>query len=138
MTTPRLNAKKTVIGYCETLQGQYTGIGSLVGEIQLPESEAPTEKFRANDDVNPTVFVDDIEYSTVELTVAYKDFATWAILKALEGLRRFVKFTLENGDVFVYSCLFAGVSPATGAQNRAIVGKIKLAAEYLAWASDGT
>ena len=131
-------AKKTVVDYDTVLAGLYAnGIGAMVGDIVLPETEVPVEKFQANDDTVPALITGDAVVGDVEITVAYVDHATHAVLSALIGSALFIRFTLEGGDTYTYAAIVSKVSPADSAENGALVGKIGFVFSHLAASAAG-
>lgn len=118
------HAKKTTVGICDTVDGSYVLIGSLVGEIPLPEMESAVEKFMANDATNPVLNVDDEEVGDIELTVGYVDHATQVALEAHKRLERYFEFTLSGGDTQIYYGMINKIGAVTGADSLTPTGTI--------------
>ena len=122
-----VKANKTLLSVCDTQAGVYTGIGGLCGDIQLPERERKNEKFQANDADAPYLVPGDLEYSAVELTIAYSDYATYTAVEGLDnGVGRYFKFALANGNWFTYFGMIAKLGAVAGAEQGACVGKMSI------------
>ncbi len=138
-----VKANKTLVAICKatvavtdgattyTENGTYSDIGSLVGDIQLPESERKVEKFRVNDADFPALMIGDPEMSAVELTIGYSDLTTYNAVAAFDGAPVFVKFTLVNGDWFKYVGALAKIGPVTGQDQGACVAKLSVEFSHL-------
>lgn len=118
------NVKKTEISTCDTVDGSYTDIAGLVGEIPMPDKEYPVEKFQANDETNPSLIIGDPETSGIEVAVKYANHTVFKAVEALAGTELYIKFTLESGDEYIYFGCISKVSPVTGGENGACVGQV--------------
>lgn len=118
------DAIKTTVSYCDTVDGTFTDIGGLVGEIAMPDESAEVKKFRANDETVPSPIIGKPDVADIEHVIKYADYATFAALLALFRTVQFIKYTLDNDDWYVYEAVVSNVSPVTGAEEGACVGKV--------------
>jgi hypothetical protein len=125
------NAKETTVGACTTVDGTYVLLAGVVGEIALPESETPVQKFQANDDTNAALIIGDEELGDVELAVKYANNAAYDVVEALRNVAQYFEFTLAGGDTFIYYGVINKVGPVTGAENGACVGSIGIVFSHL-------
>lgn len=117
-------ASKTTVGICATVDGVYTPIGRLFGDIPLPLQTWAVEKHKPNDQTTPDLLVDDPTVDDIDLTIGYSTHAAHAALAAFGGSKVYVKFTLQNGDWFTYYAAVSKIGPVTGAEAGGCVGTV--------------
>jgi hypothetical protein len=61
----------------------------------------------------------------VTAKVIYRTYSAYASTAAKRGTKQYVLFETENGGFHLFYGVVAGVSPITGAQDKAAVGEIK-------------
>jgi hypothetical protein len=98
-----VHGEETTVGFADVVGGPFTAIGGLNGEIPMPLSEREISQFNDNDGADPVQRAGEKKFSAIELAVTYTTKAAFDALVALDdGASHFLKFTLENGDWYVY------------------------------------